>query len=142
MKKGHKKDWPSSFRAPSDAELAYLNDRLLEPAYRRFIDVIKEGRGKVLTEDEILKLADGGIYVAEQAAAVELIDRTGFLDDAIAAVQTRAGIDKAQVIEYRRPLSFMDLLTAESRKTSLLHLDRTKLFELGTPQVLYLWHGY
>jgi len=142
MTKGQKKDWPSSFRAPSDAELAYLNDRLLEPAYRRFIDVIKEGRGKVLTEDEILKLADGGIYVAEQAAAVELIDRTGFLDDAIAAVQTRAGIDKAQVIEYRRPLSFMDLLTAESRKTSLLHLDRTKLFELGTPQVLYLWHGY
>lgn len=142
MTKGQKKDWPSSFRAPSDAELAYLNDRLLEPAYRRFIDVIKEGRRKVLTEDEILKLADGGIYVAEQAAAVELIDKTGFLDDAIAAVKTRAGIDKAQVIEYRRPLSFMDLLTAESAKTSLLHLDRTKLFELGTPQVLYLWHGY
>jgi protease IV len=143
LTKGQKKDWPSSFRTPSDEELAYINDRLLEPAYQRFISVVKEGRQKVLSGDEVAKLADGSIYVAEQAVAVELIDKTGYLDDAVATVKARAGIDKAQVIEYRRPLSVMDFLTAESRnKTNLLHLDQTKLFELGTPKVMYLWHGY
>jgi protease-4 len=142
LTKGQKKDWPSSFRAPSDEELAYIDNRLLEPAYQRFVSVVKEGRQKVLTPDEVMKLADGSIYVGQEAMTVELIDKTGYLDDAIAIVKTRAGIDKAQVIEYRRPLSFRDVLTAESRKTSLLHIDRTKLFELGTPQVLYLWHGY
>lgn len=142
MTKGQKKDWPSSFRKPTDEELSYINDRLLEPAYQRFISVVKEGRRQVLSEEEVLRLADGSIFVAEQALAVELIDKTGYLDDAIAMVKARAGIEKAQVIEYRSPLSFLDILTAEGRKTSLLHLDRTKLFELGTPQVLYLWNAY
>jgi len=142
LTKGQKKDWPSSFRPPTDEELSYINDRLLEPAYQRFVSVVKEGRQKVLTEDEVLKLADGSIYVAEEALAVELIDKTGYLDEAIATVKARAGIEKAQVIEYRRPLSFMNILTAEGRKTSLLNLDRNKLFELATPQVLYLWNAY
>jgi protease IV len=142
LTKGQKKDWPSSFRPPTDEELSYINDRLLEPAYQRFVSVVKEGRQKVLSEDEVLKLADGSIYVADEALAVELIDKTGYLDEAIAVVKARAGIEKAQVIEYRRPLSFMNLLTAEGRKTSLLNLDRNKLFELATPQVLYLWNAY
>ncbi len=142
LTKGQKKDWPSSFRAPSEEELAYINDRLLEPAYQRFVSVVKEGRRKVLTGDEVTKLADGSIFVAEEAVTVKLIDRTGYLDDAIARVKASAGINKAQVIEYRRPLSFMDVLTAESRKTSLLSLDHTKLLELGSPKVLYLWHAY
>ncbi len=142
LTKGQKKNWPSSFQAPTDEELAYLNDRLLEPSYQRFVDVVKKGRQKALTGDEVMKLADGSIYVGEEAAAVRLIDRTGYLDDAIARVKAGAGIDKAQVIEYRRPLSFMDILTAEGRKTSLLSLDQTKLLELGSPKVLYLWHAY
>jgi len=142
LTKGQKKDWPSSFRTPTDEELSYINDRLLEPAYQRFVSVVKEGRRGILSEDEVLKLADGSIYVAEEALAVELIDKTGYLDDAIAMVKARAGIEKAEVIEYRRPLSFMNLLTAESKTKSLLHLDRTRLFELCTPQVLYLWNAY
>lgn len=142
LTKGQKKDWPSSFRAPSEEELAYINDRLLEPAYQRFISVVAEGRKRVLSLDEVRKLADGSIYVADQALAVELIDKTGYLDEAIAVVKAHAGIDKAQVIEYHRPLSVMDLLTAQSKKTNLLHIDRTKLFELATPQVLYLWNAY
>jgi protease IV len=143
LTKGQKKDWPSSFRTPSDEELAYINDRLLEPAYQKFISVVKEGRRKVLSGEEVAKLADGSIYVAELAVTVKLIDKTGYLDDAVATVKARAGIDRAQVIEYRRPLSVMDFLTAESRnKTNLLHLDQTRLFELGTPKVMYLWHGY
>jgi hypothetical protein len=36
----------------------------------------------------------------------------------------------------------MDVLTAEGRKTSLLNLDQTKLLELGSPKLLYLWHAY
>ncbi len=142
LTKGQKKDWPSSFRKPTDEELSYIDDRLLEPAYQRFVGVVKEGRRQVLSEAEVMKLADGSIFVAPEAQAVELIDKTGYLDDAIAMVKDRAGIDKAQVIEYRKPLSFLDLLTARSKKTSLLQLDRIKLFELCTPQVLYLWNAY
>ncbi len=142
LTKGQKKDWPSSFRKPTDEELAYIDDRLLEPAYQRFISVVKEGRKYVLSEEDVLKLADGSIYVADQAQAVKLIDEIGYLDNAITMVKNQAGIKEAQVIEYRKPLSFMDLLMSQAKKTNVLSLDRSKLFELCTPQVLYLWNAY
>jgi len=137
---GKKKDWPSSFRMPTEEELTYLHDRLLEPAYKRFVDVVKEGREKVLSPSEVEKLADGSIFVADQALEAKLIDKIGYLDDAIGRVKALAGIKDAQVVEYRRPFSFMGLLSAKTG--GIPRLDRTKLFELSTPQVLYLWSAY
>jgi protease-4 len=140
MTMGQKKDWPSSFRMPTEEERSYIQDRLLEPAYNRFVDVVKEGRQRALTPDEVEKLADGSIFVADKALEVKLIDKIGYLDDAIARVKAKAGIEKAQVVEYHRPFSFASLLSAKG--VSIPRLDRTKLFELSTPQVLYLWNAY
>lgn len=142
LTKGEKKDWPSSFRAPTKEELAYIETRLLDPAYERFVNVVKEGREKVLSASEVEKLADGSIFVADEALKVKLIDQTGYLDDAIARVKALAGIEAARVVEYRSPFSFMSLLSAKQADTSILRFDRTKLFELSTPQVLYLWNAY
>jgi protease-4 len=137
---GEKKDWPSSFRTPTQEEITYIKTRLLEPSYKRFVDVVKEGRQDVLTPGEVEKLADGSIYVADQALQVKLIDEVGYLDDAIAAVKAMAGVEAAQVIEYRRPFSLLGLLSAKSGP--IPKLDRKTLFEFGTPQVLYLWKAY
>ena len=84
--------------------------------------------------------SDGSIFAADRALEAKLIDKIGYLDDAIERVKTLAGIENAQVVEYRRPFSFMGLLNAKSG--SIPRLDRTKLFELSTPQVLYLWSAY
>lgn len=140
MTMGAKKDWPSSFRTPTQEELTYVHDRLLEPSYTRFVNVVKEGRRDVLSAGEVEKLADGSIFVADQALDAKLIDKIGYLDDAIATVKAMAGIEDAQVIEYRRPFSLFGLLTAKSGP--IPKLDRKTLFEFGTPQVLYLWNAY
>jgi protease-4 len=137
---GDKKDWPSSFRTPTQEELTYIHDRLLDPAYQRFVSVVKDGRRSVLGPTEVEKLADGSIFVADQALEAKLIDQVGYLDDAIAAVKTLAGIEDAQVVEYRRPFSLMSLLNAKG--PALPKLDRNTLFQFGTPQVLYLWNAY
>jgi protease-4 len=137
---GAKKDWPSSFRMPKDEELAYIRSRLLEPAYKRFVDVVKEGRKKALSATEVEKLADGSIFGAEEALSVKLIDKIGYLDDAVARAKALAGVERAQVVEYRKPLSLLGVLSAKS--PSILHLDRIKLLEMGTPQVMYLWSAY
>jgi len=137
---GEKKDWPNSFRKPTQEELTYIRDRLLEPAYKRFVSVVQQGRQNVLAPGEVEKLADGSIFVAEQALQVKLIDKVGYLDDAIAAVKALAGIEAAQVIEYRRPFSLLGVLNAKSGP--LPKLDRKTLFEFGTPQALYLWNAY
>jgi protease-4 len=135
---GEKKDWPSSFRPPTEQELQYIRERLLKPAYDRFVEVIQEGRSKVLSPSQALALADGSIYVAPQALEVGLIDKVGYLDDAIDLVKSRAGIQKAQVVEYRRPFSWFNVLGVQETK-STFKLDRKMLYDLSAPEVLYLW---
>jgi protease-4 len=135
---GEKKDWPSSFRPPTDEELQYLRERLLKPAYDRFVQVVQEGRQKVLSPDKVRQLADGSIYVAPQALDVGLIDKVGYLDDALDVVTSRAGLGKARVVEYRRPFSWLNVLDVKKNAT-VFKFDRTMLYELGTPEVLYLW---
>ena len=140
VKSGQKKDWPSSFRAPSPEELQYMQDKLIKPAYDRFVQVVADGRKALLTPDNVRKLADGGIFGAQEALEEKLIDDIGYLDEAIELVKSLAGIDEAQVVEYRRPFSLTDFLSY--RKTNLLKISKTTLYELSTPQILYLWSAY
>ena len=137
LTKGDKKDWPSSFRKPEQEELDYVQERLLTPAYERFVGIVQKGRADELSPEEVERLADGSIYGAPKALEEKLIDKVGYLDDAIASVKALAGIQSAQVVEYRRPFSFTDILSAKSANT--LKLNRATLYELSTPEVLYMW---
>jgi len=136
VKAGEKKDWPSSFKAPTDEQLQYLRERLIDPAYNRFVQIVADGR-KMLTTEDVNRLADGSIYWADKALEEKLIDQIGYLDDAIEQVKSMADIQKAQVVEYRKPFSFADILGAQAK--SKLSFDQKTLYELTTPQVLYLW---
>jgi protease-4 len=139
IKSGLRKDWPSSFRQPTQEELKYLEDKVLTPAYERFVKVVADGRPS-LTLDDVKRLGDGSIYHAQEAVDEKLIDKVGYLDDAIDEVKSLAGIEQARVVEYRKPFSLANLL--RSRSSNLLKIDRAKLYELSTPQVLYLWRAY
>ncbi len=140
VKSGKKKDWPSSFEAPTEEQRKYLQDKLISPAYERFVEVVAEGRKSSLTEAEVRRLADGGIFGAQEAKKEKLIDEIGYLDEAIELVKELAEIDKAQVVEYRKPFSLASFLSY--RKPNFLKIDRTTLYELSTPPVLYLWSVY
>lgn len=136
IKSGQKKDWPSSFRQPTEEELKYLEDKVLIPAYNRFLQIVDDGRPS-LTLDDVKRLADGSVYGAEEALDEKLIDKIGYLDDAIEQVLSLAGIEEARVVEYRRPFSWASFL--DSRSGNLLNINKATLYELSTPQVLYLW---
>jgi len=140
VKSGQKKDWPSSFREPTPEEIQYMRDKLITPALERFVGVVAKGREASLTLDDVRRLADGGIFGAQEALEEKLIDEIGYLDDAIKLAKSLAGIDKAQVVQYRNPFSLTDFLSY--RKSNVLKIDRNTLYELGTPQILYLWSAY
>jgi protease-4 len=140
IKSGTKKDWPSSFEEPNDVQRQYIHDKVITPAFERFVDVVAEGRKDKLTRKRVEQLSDGGIFGAKEAKKEKLIDDVGYLDDAIEMVKEMAGIEKAQVIEYRKPFSLTTFLSY--RKPNFLKIDRATLYELGTPQVLYLWSAY
>lgn len=141
VKSGQKKDWPSSYRAPSEEELSYVDERLITPAYNRFLEIVAQGRQGILTPDEIRPLADGGIYSAQAAKEKRLVDHIGYLEDAVELVRTKAGLGGVKVVEYKEVFSLASLLRVKSN-TGQIRLDRSLIHELTTPELLYMWKGY
>jgi protease-4 len=140
IKSGKKKDVPSSFRVPEPNELEYLDRKLIQPAIERFVEVVAAGRKDVLTLPDVKVLADGSIFGAKEALNAKLIDKIGYLDDAIEMVKSLAHIDQAQVVRYRKPFTLTDFLSYG--KSNLPKLNKDTLTELGTPQIMYLWSVY
>ncbi len=141
VKSGPKKDWPSSYRAPSEEELLYIDERLITPAYERFLDIVAEGREGILDREQIRLLADGGIYSAQAAKDNKLVDHIGYLEDAIELVRNKAGLGNVKVVEYEEVFSLAGLLSVKS-KVGQIRLDRSLIHELTTPELLYMWKGY
>ncbi len=137
VKSGPKKDWPTAFEPVSDEQIAYLKEKLIMPTYERFVDVVATGRRTKLTRDQVKQLADGSIYNAKEALENNLIDKIGYLQDAIQSAKDLANIKKAKVIEYEKPFSLEDIFGTQSIFGQLSH---NSLYELTTPQMMYLWH--
>jgi len=137
FKSGPKKDWPSPFQPTTEEQRQYIQDKLINPAYERFVQIVAEGRPS-LTLTDVKRLADGSIYGAQEALDEKLIDEIGYIDEAIKLVLSMAKIEKAEVVEYRKPFSLSGFLSSRSRNA--LKIDRTTLYELSTPQLLYLWN--
>ncbi len=136
VKSGQRKDWPSSFRKPSEEEMNYFEQKLITPAYERFVQIVNDGREE-LNMGEVMKLADGSIYGASEALEEKLVDSIGYFDEAIQIAKRRAGISEARIVEYIRPFSFSGLLSSEAK--GIINLDRKTIYELSTPEVMYLW---
>lgn len=136
IKSGPKKDWPTTFEPVTEEQRQYLQDRLIQPAYERFVEIIADGRVD-LDIDSVRRLADGSIYHANEALVEKLIDRIGYLEDAIKLTEELTGMRDSQVIEYKKPFSFSDILY--SRSPGMLNIGRDALYEFVTPQLMYLW---
>jgi protease-4 len=135
VKSGPKKDWPTSFEPVTEEQIQYINEKLISPAYERFVNIVAKSRKDVLTVEQIKALADGSIYNAPEALENKLIDEIGYMKEAIVLTKSLARIKDARVIEYEKPFSFENFLEAKS----IFKFDRDSLLELTTPQLMYLW---
>lgn len=139
VKSGQRKDWPSPFKPLTEEQRKYLEDKVISPAYERFVQLVDQGRESLSLVD-VKRLADGSIYPAQEALEQGLIDKISYLDGAIEEVKSLAGIKQALVVEYHKPFSMSALFGAESRKT--FGFDRATLSEWSTPELMYLWKPY
>ena len=135
IKSGMKKDWPTSFEPVTEEQIQYINEKLISPAYERFVNIVARSRKDVLAIEQIRVLADGSIYNATEALENKLIDEIGYMQEAIALAKSLAKITDARVVEYEKPFSFESFLDAKS----IFSLDRDAIYELTTPQLMYLW---
>ena len=139
IKSGPRKDWPSMFSDTTDEQRQYLDEKLIQPSYERFVQLVLEGRGHKLTETEVRKLADGSIYTAPEALTKKLIDQIGYFEQAVQMIADKAGLSDPTVVEYSQKLSVMSMLGVEA-KTGL-QLDSALLEKMLVPQLMYMWDG-
>ncbi|MFO7964566.1 MAG: signal peptide peptidase SppA [Desulfobacterales bacterium] len=125
IKSGKYKDIGSPVREMSAEEKEILQ-QFIDQVHRQFIDAVIEGRG--LERTVVEPLADGRIMTGETARRLELIDRLGNFEDAVALAGELAGIEGriTKVYPPEKRLSFMKYLAGESLnhlKDKMIHSD-------------------
>lgn len=103
LKSGARKDTGSIFRDLTADERKALQ-AMIDDMHGRFVGVVARGRGSVLSEARVRELADGRIYTAAEALTEKLVDRVGYLKDAVDEAKALAGMKGARLVLYtRRP---------------------------------------
>lgn len=141
IKSGPMKDAGSPFRTMQPEERRIFQG-LVDSFYHRFVDVV--GRSRCgLTHEQILTLADGRIYSAEQAKEAGLIDRIATLPETIKLAKEKAKIDKANIVLYHRPLEWRPSIYAQAPAgaSTTINLLNIELSENWTqrPTFMYIW---
>jgi protease IV len=139
VKSAERKDMGSPFRAMTPEERAIFQS-VIDDLYRQFVAKVVERRK--LPDATARTLADGRVYTADQALANRLIDRVGYMPDAIEVARKAAGVDKAKVVMYHRPRQYRATYYAEAQQIEgggLLTSGALGALTGPGPKFLYLW---
>jgi protease-4 len=142
IKSGDKKDILSPFR-PSTPEEKKILQEIIDQLQGRFLEVVAAGR-KDLNRPEVLRLADGRIYTAQQALENKLVDRVGYLDEAIEGVKSSLQLSKASVVVYYRPGSYKSTIYSSLNEGggpvfNLISIEGENILSTQGVRFLYLW---
>jgi protease-4 len=122
FKSGKFKDMLSGDREPSEIppEERAMVQSLIDETFEQFKDVVAEGRGaahdlnkkegKALVENWE-EYADGRVFSGKQALDLGFVDELGDFDDAVDRTFKIAGIDNANLVEYRERYDISNFLS-------------------------------
>lgn len=112
---------------------------LVDESFADFKEIVKSGRPRYRENPaELDKIATGQVFTTRQAIANGLVDKQGFIEDAIDRAIALAGLDKSRtkVVKYKSPFGLFDGLFSSARSTSASDLQT--LIDLTSPRAYYL----
>ena len=129
---------------PLSEEHRKIFQDLVDDSFIRFKDIIKQGRPRYAENPkELDDLATGQVYSANQALKLGLVDKIGFLDDAVEQICTIAKINSksAQVVKYSKESSFKDILFSiqQGDKPGVVEDVKKVINKAASPRAYYLW---
>lgn len=143
LKAGERKDTGSPFRELGEEDRKVLQG-LIDQAHARFVSVVADGRKGRLSPEQVKTLADGRIFSAAQALEAKLVDRVGYLADAVEEARALAGVKDARWVMYSRrpqkvenPYSESTVQSGPGMSSELDHARKLLGFH-----VCYLWEPY
>lgn len=90
-------DFGSAYREMTAGEKALMQGHI-EKGYDLFVGRCAEGRH--MDPQEIRKIAEGRVWTGEQALSIGLVDKLGYLDDAIACAAGMAGLEEYRTVAF------------------------------------------
>ncbi len=119
----------------------------VDESFGRFKEIVKSGRPIFRKDGSALdQLATGEIFSADQALKHGLVDKIGFIEEAIdrAAELARIEAKNVRVVKYKKPASLLGSLGAAEAKLSRANdmNNVAALLELSTPRAYYLWSSF
>jgi protease-4 len=139
IKSGDRKDMGSPFRTLTPEERAIFQS-VIDDLHQQFVTRVVDRRR--LTAARARQLADGRVYTADQALSHGLVDRLGYVPDAIDMAKRAAGVEEASVIVYQRPREYRATYyaRADASDTALPTSLASLAAVLGPgPRFLYVW---
>ena len=141
VKSGEKKDLLFPYRSLSAPEREVVQ-RIVDHLQERFMQVIRRGRPQI-TAAQLREIADGRILTARQAKELGLIDRIGYLDDAVETARELAGLGEISLISYQSPYDPQPNIYTQAKQMSpqqpVSNLYSDSLFPGMSPCFMYLW---
>jgi protease-4 len=128
------------FPEPIEAEEKRILQGLVDSSFAEFKSIVLSAR-PALRENKTAQetVFTGRIFTGKQAQENLLVDRLGFVEDAIDRAIELAELDKSKVrvVQYERSLGLFQraLFGPESRKPPL---DLSALWDLAVPRAFYM----
>lgn len=118
-----------------------LLQELVDISFARFKELVVEGRPKLKADAAALKKATTGqIFTAQQAQELGLVDRIGFIEEAIARAAELAGKQTSNVraVRYMEPNTLASLLGVQAPISKQVSFDMKSLLEFAVPRAFYI----
>ncbi|MEK6249118.1 MAG: signal peptide peptidase SppA, partial [Planctomycetales bacterium] len=113
--------------------------QLVTESFQGFKEVVAYGRPDLVKNDEAMKqVVTGQIFTAKQALEIGLVDKLGYLEDAIDRAAELADLDSqsVRVVKYQQPQGLLDIaLGGQAQSTGF---DLARLVDLTAPRAYYL----
>jgi protease-4 len=137
IKSGEKKDIGSPTRPMTPEERDILQG-LNRALFNQFLAVVRERR-RAMDEPQLKIVSDGRVVSAQDALQLNLVDRVGYLRDAIRLACDLAKIEYADVVLYRAAPGYNSNIYAQASAGMLLEEELNMLLLRRGPTFLYLW---
>jgi protease IV len=142
IKSGELKDIASPLHELNQKEKDVLQG-IIGEMFKQFVTAVHEGR-KNISEQKLTDLTDGRVFTGQQALSNGLIDKVGYMSDAIEWAKEMASVEKASVVIYHRPSyytpnAYSSVMASTGGLESLINLKLPDWLASGGTQFLYLW---
>lgn len=135
IKSGANKDMLNPFQDVKPEQKEMLQ-KVIMSMYDRFVTLVAENRR--LPKETVVPIADGRVFVADEALRLRLIDGIGYGEDAQKKIAELLETDAVKVFRYDEQVTLMDLFARPGIGLSM-NLHRFLQNNLNTSKPMFLW---